>query len=938
MYEQFCKIGTLVCLVLLMAFSCFSRADSSLNTQKLVSKIERSQGKETVEAVIEFVNQNFHFKTEESIKYGRRGLALLEKHGDADLASRLHSALARAYISRKEWEHAQFLTKEAQKFADESKIATNQIRAKLLMADIGIRQRNSAHSQALIREAIDLASFIRHDSFLAQAYRLSGTLNVQLRHYEGALSDYLQSLGLYRKVNNTSNTATVHQNLASLYRAMNMYEEVLFHQNRAIELALILNDERKLSIYYSNMGTYFEEVKEYEDAIEMHLKSLSLKEKLGYKMGKIHTYNRLGSVYRLAGMYKESEQALKQAIALKEAIKRSDTNVSTYLDLGRLYIKTGQLDLAEGYLKKSIPLYQGSPWEDRIAEIYQAFGQLYLKQNAPDKAIDAYLEAIKIAREHERDALVIDYYREVADIFESQGAVKQVLQFIKAYVEMKEKWDAKNNQYRLSALVVEFDVAEKTREIASLTQQNKIKDLELERQSIQQAVIFISLLLAFSILLFLYYWHAKNKQLRVEKHALRLVSEAKERLSLALWGSGDELWDWNLQSGVISRDNQMNHLRLPAQQIGRDLNAIKPSVHPDDYALLDQKFNTHLQGKSDFYEVSYRVMTETGDWLWVLDRGKVTSRFDDGTAQRVSGTIKDISFIKASELALAELNETLEKRVEERTISLQKSRDELVSTLEELTSTQATLVEAQKMASLGRLVAGVSHELNTPLGNSITASSVLREELTGFKTKLEANKLTRSETQHFMQVSLSSTELIESNIDRAARLVKRFKQVSVHEDAKREASVDIKGCIETFMALHGKDNQADIEITCTENLYARCDAHALEKILGDLFANSLHHGFNGQKGKILISAKTEEGLVIITFNDNGKGIDEDTLPHVFEPFFTTARHKGNVGLGLYLVFSLVTHVLQGHIRYLQGEKGATFEIVFPAFLMSASKE
>ncbi|WP_284137239.1 tetratricopeptide repeat protein [Pseudoalteromonas obscura] len=917
--------------IALLVFSSICMASTALKNQHLISKIESSSGSDKVELIIDYVSKNFHYKTKDAIKYAEKGRALLSSVPNSDQSARLLSYFSRAYISYGDLAQAHVLALEAQGYAKRSGIKENELRVQLVLADIAIRQRKYDLANARLIDIIEQATNDKYERFLANAKRLLGRLYSKTQDYEAALGSYLQSLSLYRKLNKPVYIASSHQSLASIYRKMNLYEKVLFHQNRAIQISLTLDNPNQQAVFYSNMGTYLDEVGKFDRAIEMHLKSLSIKSQLGYKMGMIHSLNRLGSVYREAGDYENSEDVLKQAIALKAEVNRPDPNISTFLDLGRLYIETGQLVMAEDYLNKSIPLYHGSPWEDRLAEIHQALGQLYLKQNEPEKAIDAYMVAIKIAREHQRDALLMDCQLEVADIFKAQGEFQQALSYMQAYLALQNSWNEKNSQYRISALAIEFGVDEKEREIASLVQQNRIKDLEIDKQSVQQVMILIAMLFIFSFLSFTYFWRNKSKQLSVEQAALRQVSKVKDRLKHALWGSGDELWDWDLDTGLIVRDNRMHNLCLPCEQIGSDLNALESSVHPDDYADLHARFHCHLAGDSEFYEVSYRVKTKGGGWMWVLDRGKVTERSADGTPLRVSGTIKDISNIKASELALAELNATLEKRVEERTVSLKQSRDELAQILDELTSTQANLVEAQKMASLGRLVAGVSHELNTPLGTTVTASSILLKELYEFKAKLENSKLTLSDTNAFLEVSLSSIELIDSNTERAAQLIKRFKQASAQEYVGNETTIDLKASIEGITAFHGKGSGVVVEIDCPKNLQIQCDSQALAKILEDLYLNASLHGFEGNAGHILITVKLKDGHVNMLFADDGRGIKEQAVAHMFEPFYTTARHQGKVGLGLYMVFNLVTYVLQGCIRYLPGtHKGACFEITFPA--------
>ncbi|MCF2909198.1 tetratricopeptide repeat protein [Pseudoalteromonas sp. DL2-H2.2] len=933
MSENTADLKYLVWFVLCLTFSVATVAQTSLSAEFMAEKIESAKGDEKVEAIIDYIAQHSHFHTAQSIAYGQIGLSLLAKNPNDDLSARLLSHLARAHISKRELSQAKKLSERAYILAVQSRIEANQILSKLVSADVATRQQNVALAEGDLALVMQLSTKIGHDRYLARAHQISGTLNIQRMRFDDALADFLRSLNLYRKLQDNYRASSIHQSLASLYRRMNLYEKVLFRQNKAIQIATELDDERKLAIYYSNMGTYFEEIDDYDNAIEMHLKSLEYKQALNYQVGMIHTYNRLGSAYRLVEDYSNAESSLMEAERLKQEINRFDTNISTYLDLGRLYIDTGELKKAEDYLNKSLPLYLGSPWEDRIAEIYQAFAQLSLQRGEANQAIEHYLRAIEIAHRHQRDTLVLQYHRELAQVYERVGQTQEALRSLNAYLLRQAEWEDRNNQYRLSALSVEFDVEEKEREIADLVQENRIKDLEIEKQAFQKGAVLIALVLAFGTVFFLYFWYSKNKQLKVEQLALQQVSDAKERLRLALWGSGDELWDWDLAAGVITRDNRLGNLQLPDAQIGSDLGTLRACVHPEDYPRLQEAFNRHLNGESDYYEVSYRVKDKQGNWLWVLDRGKATARDEAGNAIRACGTIKDISELKATELALAELNKSLEKRVEERTERLQQSANELANTLEALTETQSTLVEAQKMASLGRLVSGVSHELNTPLGTAITASSVLTQSLRSFKEQLDSSKLTLSDTQAFIDVAESSAQLVDSNTARAAQLVKRFKQASAQEYISSNDPIELKSFIEAFLAYRIKESKVKVELDCHDPINIFSNGQALEKILEDLLANAIEHGFDTAEGRILIQVRQQQEMITILFSDNGKGIDKAELAQIFEPFHTTARHKGSVGLGLYMVFNLVTYVLNGNIQCKPNvPQGCTFELVFPTKL------
>ena len=930
--------GPSLLLSLLLLFSavnfCYAKENEQAKATRIENHIQQSSGSEKIAHMVEYMSLSSRFNPEKTLKYGHQALEILAQRPNAHHQSRIYNSMARAAYWQRRLPQALEWARQSGTIAEEHNQLLNKLEAWRTLSDIYFEQEKYPDAENLASRSIDLATEMNRDWYLAHAWLKLGDIERRRMDFKSALRYYLQVHKLAEQLDDSWLISGSFYKLASMYRRMGMYETALSYQWQSLERLKEHNEPRLLAPLYSNLGLYLKEVNDYEGAIRAHEQSLALKQSIDYSQGILHSTIHMAELHRLTGKFSEAESLYKQALDMEKQLDNPIYLAWIYYWQGRLYMDLGQFDLAEKHFDESLPMYQQDKYAYRRAEIHLDKGRLYQHMGQYDRAIEETLKTVEISIADERERYLVEAYKALASLYEQTNDLAKALEYTQVYLSLKEKTEALNNQHRIDALTVEFNVAEKNREIANLTQQNQINALQLEKQSVQQRVIVISLLLAFCFLLFAYYWRNKNTQIKIEKAALKQVSEAKERLSHALWGSGDELWDWDLRSGYITRENQMAQLRLPSEHIGSTLDTIKASIHPDDFPLLSDSFHQHLQGDLDFYEASYRVMTETGDWLWVADRGKITARTEDGRPERITGTIRDISMMKASELALAELNASLEHKVEERTAKLKQSRDELANTLEELTTTQANLVEARKMASLGRLVAGVSHELNTPLGNSVTASSLLKEELTSFKNKFEENRLTRSDTRNFMDVTLSSTDLLEANILRAAQLVKRFKQVSVHENSDSRRQIQIKQCLDAFVAVHTDHEHVSVVVDCPVDTAARVDPQVIEKVLYDLYQNALTHGVNEkQTVEICIRVTEAEGLINLYFSDNGQGIQDEIVPHLFDPFYTTARHKGNVGLGLYMVFTLVTQILEGKIEHQNTKNGgAMFVITFPVSL------
>ncbi|HWS25150.1 MAG TPA: ATP-binding protein, partial [Xanthomonadales bacterium] len=283
---------------------------------------------------------------------------------------------------------------------------------------------------------------------------------------------------------------------------------------------------------------------------------------------------------------------------------------------------------------------------------------------------------------------------------------------------------------------------------------------------------------------------------------------------------------------------------------------------------------------------------------------------------------------------LRSLNEELELRVQRRTEALEKANVELKRTLDQLTRTQRQLVESEKLAALGGLVAGVAHEINTPLGVGVTAASHLQQETARLTHLIEEARMTRADLDHFLEQAQMSSDLVLRNLDRASQLVRSFKQVAVDQSSEQRRAFCLREYLaEILLSLHPriKKQRTQVDIECAEDLVMDTYPGALYQIIVNLVINSLVHAFDEQQGgRIEITARREGEDVVIDFQDDGKGMSEAVQRRVFEPFFTTRRGSGGSGLGLHIVYNLATQVLGGSVSCDSAAgKGTHFRLVLP---------
>ena len=250
--------------------------------------------------------------------------------------------------------------------------------------------------------------------------------------------------------------------------------------------------------------------------------------------------------------------------------------------------------------------------------------------------------------------------------------------------------------------------------------------------------------------------------------------------------------------------------------------------------------------------------------------------------------------------------------------------------------TQRYLIETERLAALGGLVAGVSHEINTPVGTSLTVASALARRSATFAQEIATGEVRRSQLDEFADSCRDASNQLVANLSRAGELIQSFKQVAVDRSHADRRTFDLKVVTEQIVASvrpglpKPRRDSIGIAIPAQVTMYSYPGAYG--QVLTNLIFNAFTHGFpDGYHGRVLIKAR-EIGTdqVEITFIDNGIGIPGDVQRHVFDPFFTTNRGQGNTGLGLYIVHNLVTQHLGGTIALASTPgKGTTISMTLP---------
>jgi len=306
-------------------------------------------------------------------------------------------------------------------------------------------------------------------------------------------------------------------------------------------------------------------------------------------------------------------------------------------------------------------------------------------------------------------------------------------------------------------------------------------------------------------------------------------------------------------------------------------------------------------------------------------------------ARKTSGLSQAMMDLQQQKQELLQKKQSLKEEIEQRRqteLDLRQKQKELEETIDNLNQAQDRLVQSEKMAALGGLVAGITHEVNTPVGIGVTATSFLAERISQLANNYREKTLTPKMLEEFLSEAQQSTELLQSNLSRASELIASFKQIAVDQASEATRTINLCKYIHEIMRSlqpHFKKTRHQVEINCADNIILDCPAGAISQIFTNLLMNSLIHGFeNMEQGQIRITVTDDSNNIDIRYTDNGKGLNAEQLGKLFHPFFTTKRDQGGSGLGTHITYNLVRQTLGGSIEVTsEPGQGLHYHIWFP---------
>lgn len=397
------------------------------------------------------------------------------------------------------------------------------------------------------------------------------------------------------------------------------------------------------------------------------------------------------------------------------------------------------------------------------------------------------------------------------------------------------------------------------------------------------------------------------------------LQEEGARFQALTSASNTGAWEW---------DERCQHLWCSPEyfsMLGRDISDYQSDdcanlqrawldlIHPDDRKRAQQVFADYwASDKTGMYDNEFRLRHRDGSWVWVWSRGRYLFDRHGQPTHKALGTHINITERKLHEQSMQQLNSNLEQRVKERTA-------ELLETLDDLRRTQDELLQSEKLASLGALVAGVAHELNTPIGNAMLLATTLKSSQDSFRASMQSG-LTRSALIRFLDDTAEGSQIIERNLSRAAELIGSFKQLAVDQASYQRRSFKLYDLVrEISLTLQPLLRQTKLQLSndIADDLLLDNYPGPIGQIIINFINNAIVHAFEGREaGQIHLSVKhTEPGWICFTVRDNGIGISPDNQKKLFDPFFTTKLGLGGSGLGLHISYTLASGLLGGRIEF-----------------------
>lgn len=766
----------------------------------------------------------------------------------------------------------------------------------------------------------DAKKYGEHFHKLAQAQNSvtlmahSAYINFRLQIFMSAYSEYfnnlhrdfsiLESAGFY---NYLSLIFTNGNLLISLLKSSEETENVIGYFEWGFDIAKRHKNRYRMATAYATKGIIEQANGLTSQAEESYLKALKIKKQLMCKKEIAQTANSLGYFYFTQGDYELARKYLNLALRSIKNSRNYEEICSTFFNFGSMNFYTGNYNEAVKSFNTILNIMDplgitDLSYHSRIT-IYSLLGSSLLYLDRYDEAILLYkkLKVLPLYKEEDHDYEFLSLFNGCIKRYE--GDKESAIIFFQEASKIQYDKKVKERYFQDR---IRFELGER-----ELVEHKPIKPGNFNYQSIIELVKLDNSL--------------NNLHQRVEEISflnnlqdlLRDVTAIEELL--------------NMTSKLIVESFLIDTIIIKQESIVR------------------VNYSSHGPISEESINIQKKMLSKISVDRYTLYFGNL---FSSTKVSLTTEKILNISFKQIitsiekleQDIIIRQKNEELEFKVKQRTKELELSLDKINrqtkeielynQQLEDLVEERSKkLVESEKLASLGSLVAGLAHEINTPLGVLITSNSQLVDENKRVKRLIEESRLKKSDLFHMVNTTSDLTDIITAGSRRVNELISSFKRLSIDRNLLDKIDFNVKSYIDEILLLFGTSvdlKNIQISIQCSPDLVIHSYPGLFSQIVTNLIQNSVIHGFTKEiKGHIWIDIDVKDNQFIMTFTDNGVGIDRDILPQIFDPFFTTRRTTGGTGLGLHIIYNIIHQNLSGNISCEITERGTEFHISFP---------
>ena len=795
---------------------------------------------------------------------------------------------------------------------------------------------NYEKSISHFQKAIDIyeTNFANDIKHLAQLNNNIAFIYFNTFRYENSLSYFTKTLHLYTQINDTINIGRTYYYKGLVFSDNNMLDSTLFYYEKALKYDEIIKNEDEILASYNNLAVIHTKKRNFNQAIAYLDKAQSIVDKQKEsRTNRAIQMNNYGNIYFHKKDYTKSLDLYTKSLLLKRELKDNEGIAISLHNIANVYIATGKLNLAKNSLHEALALTKTVYPNNLYGTICKTTSKLYEALKDSKQALHYY----ELFIENCLSILTED----ISQISEVQDKYEEGM-FIAASIQ---------REIKMQQMLAAYDFKIK---------KDSINALDAKRKSDRTKLfIILGVLLAIiigGIILFNRYLLKKkaNAKLEIQNKEISEQNIVIAQQTQALLDSNQELEKLSIVASktdnaimIMDQDGYFEWVNEAFTKIfGFTFDELCRTVsnhmigENTPQNIID-KFNYCKEHKTTVqYEIESKNKAQETLWIQVT----LTPILDEnGDIRRLVMIDSDITDLKKAELEITAQKEQIEQQKEEQSQQrdyviaqskeLEAKKGELTATLEQLKTAQDKLVESEKMAALGGLVAGISHEINTPVGVGTAASSSLATRTIEIIELFQTKKMKLSDLQAFIDTAQNACDLILKNLHRTADLVKSFNQVSVDNMSEQKRTFNLHEYLHDIVRSLGpkfKGRKVELTISCNESIELTSYPGAFAQIFTNFIINSLIHGYKEEdEGLITITVDENEQNLTCIYKDNGKGIPAENQPKVFEAFFTTDKKEGT-GLGMNITYNLVTQKLGGEISlWSDTNKGVEFTIIIP---------